>query len=169
MLRLGSLLGSYSLVDKGEYQEWVKSLSVLSASQLSDLSARLKILTPKEFDGKSDFGIRVLQAICDVMTKNNVEVCNIHTLRKSSAFVQSKDKIKDLGTYFEQIDKTRLVQDAILHQAIDLLYHDLVQWKGVAISSHLVLKQIHRIPATLNKAFPGYGPQLLTAIIGKIV
>jgi len=154
-------------LDKVQYQEWVKSLSALSPSQLNDLSARLKILAPKEHDGKSDFGIRVLQAICDVLSKNNVEVCTIHTLRRSSAFVQSKDKIKDLGTYFEQIDKSRLVQDAILRQAIDLLYHDLVQWKGIAISSHTLLRHIHRIPSVLNRNFPGYGPQLLVKIVGK--
>ena len=154
-------------MDKVQYQEWVKSLSALSTGQLNDLSARLKILAPKEHDGKSDFGIRVLQAICDVLSKNNVEVCTIHTLRRSSAFVQSKDKIKDLGTYFEQIDKSKLVQDAILRQAIDLLYHDLIQWKGIAISSHTLLRHIHRIPSVLNRNFPGYGPQLLVKIVGK--
>jgi hypothetical protein len=154
-------------VDKGVYQEWVKNLSRLTSGQLNDLSARLKILAPKEHDGKSDFGTRVLQAVCDVMRKNGTETVKVFTLRKSTAYTTSKNKLEDLRLFFEQVDKSRLVQDAILRQAIDLLYHDLVQWKGIAVSSHLVLKQMHRIPSTLHKHFPGYGPRMLVKILGN--
>ena len=151
------------------YKNWVNELPKLSVGQLSDLSARIKLLAKtaiKDHDGKQVFGDRVLQVICDVMKRNGLETPSPVTLKKSSAYVNAKAKIEDLATYFEKISKQKLVQDSILKVAIDLLVTDMQQWQGVAVSSHSVLKQIHRIPSMLNRSFPGYAASgLLTKIV----
>lgn len=152
-----------------QYQQWVKELPQLSVGQLSELSTRIKLLSKtatNEHTGKQEFGDRVLQAVCDVMKRNNLETPHPVTLKKSSAYVNAKAKIEDLSTYFEKISHLKLVQDSILKVAIELLLFDMLQWQGVAVSSHSLLKQAHRIPSMLNRAFPGYAQSgFLTKIV----
>jgi hypothetical protein len=156
-------------VSPHEYKLWVSKLSSLTSAQRDDLLTRVKLLSKtssKEHVGKQEFGDRVLNTICNVMRKNNVETPNPATLRKSAAYVSSKNKLEDLQTFFESISKSKLVQDAILRESAQLLYHDLLQWQNIAISSHTLLKQIHRIHATLNRHFPGY---LQSGLLTKII
>ena len=142
-----------------QYKIWIGDLPKLTPTQVMDLSTRIKLLAQvsvKEYDGKAEFSNRVLQAVCDVLKKLNVETPSPTMLKKSAAYVSSKDKMQDLIPYFEKASKSKMVQDAILRKGIELLYYDLVAWQGISISSHTLLRQIHRIPSTLNKSFPGY-------------
>ena len=158
-------------MNPNKYKQWVADLSLLTQEQLVDLSARIKMLSNAnntEPSGKQDFGSRVLQAVIAVFRKNRTELPSIVTLRKSPAYKSAKDKIQDLQAFIEPLSKSRLAQDQILKEGIFLLYNDLCQWKGAAISSHLVISQIHRVPASLNKAFPGYAASgLLEKIVGQ--
>jgi len=144
-------------------------LHELDSMQLKDISSRINLLTKsstKIHDGKSNFGARVLQSICDVMRKHNVETPSVATLKKSAAYASARAKFDDLQIFFDKISKSRIIQDAILNEAVQLLYFDLVNWQGVAISSHTLLNQVHRIPATLNRHFPGYA---ISGTLTKIV
>ncbi len=156
-------------MNQEQYKTWVGGLVSLTQEQLADLQSRIKILSStasKETNGKSDFGLRVLQAICDVLRKQGTESPSVHTLKKSSAYVSCNGKMTDLQSFFEGVSKNKLVQDAILKIAIELLYTDLLNWKGVAVSSHTIIKQIHRIPSVLNCHFPGYAQSgLLTKLV----
>jgi hypothetical protein len=154
-------------VNESEYKLWTSRLSLLTSAQRSDAAVRLQLLgNQKENNGKQEFGNRLLQVICDVMKKNNVEIPNPNTLRKSAAYVSARDKINDLSIFFESISKSKLVQDSILREGVQLLYNDLLQWQNIAISSHTLLKQCHRVPSTLNKNYPGYAASgLLTKIV----
>lgn len=150
-----------------EYREWVSKLPLLTSLQKSNVVVRLQLLhNQKDHNGKQEFGNRLLQVICDVMRKNNVETPNPATLRKSAAYVSSMGKFVDLATFFETISQSKIVQDSILREGIQLLYNDLLTWQGIAISSHTLLKQCHRIPATLNRNFPGY---LQSGMLTKII
>ena len=153
-------------MNQEQYKLWVKELPQLSVGQLSDLSSRIKLLaktSTKQHIGKQDFGDRVLQSISIIMRK--VDGASAIALRKSAAYASHKQKIEDLSTFFESISKSKLVQDSILRMAIEYLYVDLLEW-GVPVSSHTMLKQMHRIPATLNKHFPGYAQSgLLTKLV----
>jgi hypothetical protein len=152
------------------YKSWVAQLMFLTPVQIEDVLNRVKVLNiaPLKQPGKSEFGARVIAAICDVLKRNNVEIPSISMLRRSSAYAGSKEKFNDLSSFLEKISRSKIIQDSVLRTAIELLYIDLLQWQGVAISSHTVLQQIHRLPATLHKHFPGYGPELLVKII-KVV
>lgn len=156
-------------MNETNYKEWIAQLPSLTKEQASELVTRVKLLSSgkvKPANGKQEFGDRLLQIICDVMRKNNVETPSPINLRKSAAYGQASGKLQDLQVFFELISKSKLVQDSILKEAVQLLYNDLLQWQGVAISSHTLLKQIHRIPATLNKNYPGYAASgMLTKIV----
>jgi hypothetical protein len=155
-------------MEAAQYKHWLVGLMALTQPQLEDLSSRIKILSKtsqKEFNGKQEFGDRVLQTICDVLRKQGVETTSVSVLRKSSAYANSKGKFDDLAAVFEQVSPAKIVQDQILKEAINLLYFDLLQWK-VSVSSHTILQQIHRIPSVLNKHFPGYAQSgYLTKIV----
>lgn len=158
-------------MNEKQYKDWVKALPELSAAQAQDVSNRLKVLSfaaLREFTGKQLFGDRITQAICSVFTQKGVEHPSVHSLRKSQAYASSKDKFLDLAAFFEKISESRLVQDAILREAIGLLYQDMLQWQGVTISSHTILQHIHRLPATLNRHFPGYASSGLLHKIVKV-
>lgn len=153
-----------------EYKDWISQLPLLTTQQLENLSTRIKLLdktSSKIHGGKQEFGLRVLQAICDTMNKNKVETPTVNTLRRSAAYVAVKLKIQDLQTFFESLSKSKITQDAVLKIAVGLLYENLLTWKGVAVSSHLLLKQIHRLPSVLNQAFPGYSQSGLLVKIVK--
>ena len=155
-------------MNEQQFKLWIAELPKLTVEQHNDLKIRLSLLAamPKDTAGKSDFGIRVLQAIVDVMKKNNVESTSVNVLKKSSAYVAAKPKIENLQIFFESITLSKIVQDQILRMGIDLLYFDLLNWQGFSISSHTILSQIYRVPATLNRAFPGYaGAGLLTKLV----
>lgn len=158
-------------MNEQKYKDWVLQLTKLSSEQLNDLSNRIKLLSfasEKTFDGKADFGVRATEAICKVLRGRGTECPSPNTLRKSQAYVSSRNKFDDLAAFFNKMSSQRLVQDAILVEAIGLLYDDLLQWQGIAISSHTLLQQCHRLPATLNKAFPGYAASGLLSKIVKV-
>lgn len=161
----------YGNLNQTAYKVWVAALPTLSAEQGADILVRLRLLSLtalKEHSGKSDFGPRVLQSICSVMQKIGVDSPSVFVLQKSTAYVSALPKINDLAGYFEKISQSKLEQDAVLKTAIELLYFDLVNWQGIAISPYTLLKQIHRIPATLNRHFPGYvSSGLLLKVIRK--
>ena len=158
-------------MDQETYQNLISKLPSLTVIQLNDLSTRIKLLdktVTKEHVGKQDIGIRILQAICDTLKKHKVETPSVNSLRKSNAYVGSKDKIDDLAIFLESISKSKMVQDQILRVGIDLLYNDLLNW-GLPVSSHTILRQMHRVPATLNRNFPGYSQSgLLSKIVGGV-
>ena len=156
-------------MDQEKYRLWVGELSQLTTAQLADLSVRMKLLAGsahKEHDGKSEFGLRVLQAICDTMRKNNVEAASVHVLKNSTAYKTANGKLDDLAAFFNKVSSSRLIQDAVLKTGTDLLYLDLSNW-NVAVSSHTMFRQVHRIPAILNHNFPGYSSSGLLAKIVK--
>ena len=155
-------------MDQNQYKIWVTQLHTLDFMQVKDVAARLNLLSKakEQHSGKSDFGMRVLEAISSVMKNNNADGASPTTLRKSAAYVASRGKIDDLKIYFEKISKSKLVQDAMLKEAVSLLYFDLLSWQDFSVSSHTLLQQIHRIPSVLNRAYPGYAESgLLTKVV----
>lgn len=156
-------------MEQAQYKCWLAGLPSLTEKQLSELVTRIKLLSKgadKEHTGKQSFQDRFVQTLCSMMSSKGVECPNPTILKKSSAYVSSKDKLKDLASFFETISKSKLVQDSILKIALDQLYNDMLQWKGISVSSHLLLKNAHRIPSTLNRSFPGYAQSgLLTKLV----
>ena len=155
-------------VNDSEYKQWVKQLPNLTSSQASDVCNRVKILkfaSAKEFNGKQEVISRTLQVICDVMNKKGVDCPSVRVLERSSALAASRDKLSNLSRFLDSISKSKLVQNSILSIAVECLYIDLLNW-GVPVSAHTVLQQIHRIPAVLNKSFPGYAA---SGVLHKLV
>lgn len=153
-------------MDATEYADWVKKLPQLSAEQQSDTLTRMKLLgVSASSSGKKEPGDRVVSAICDEFRRLGVEHPSPTVLKKSTAYASSKPKFESVLSFLEGASKQRIVQDALLKHAIDLLYHDLLQW-NVPITAHTLISQIHRIPGTLNRHYPGYAQ---SGLLSKVV
>lgn len=155
-------------MNDAEYKAWVRGLISLSPTQLSDLQGRMKILGPVPA-GPNDnpFVRRVADIIITVLLKYGAESMSPVALAKYAANPKHKTKLEDLAAYLRAVSDKRLVQDKILKVAVGLLYHDLLNWQKVAISPYTLINQIHRIPATINRHFPGYAASgMLEIIVG---
>lgn len=141
-----------------QYREWIKGAASLTTPQIKDLTNRIKVLSNvrSDFSGKQDFGDRVLNAVADVLRKKHVDAPSVNLMRKSAAYAVSKEKAVALSNFIALCSHSKLVQDRILRLGLSLLYDDMLQWQNVTVSPHTLLQQIHRIPATLNRHFPGY-------------
>ena len=142
-----------------QYKKWVSELPSLSAEQLGNLNSRIKLLfdvSVIEHKGKQEFGMRLMHSLCSTLKKHRVETPSVHTLAKSPAYASAKGKVQDLANFFENISKSKLVQDSILNIGVEQLYFEMIAWKGCTIGSHTILRNVHRIPSCLHKAFPGY-------------
>jgi hypothetical protein len=158
-------------MEQQQYNQWVAALPSLTSNQVKDLAARMKVLNQlpanKIHDGKTLFSELVIDAICQTLKKLNVDTPSPKALIKSSAYVSAQGKMDDLSEFFKKASSKRIVQLSLLKVAVELLYQDMVNWQGVAVSAHTILAQIHRLPAVLNRAFPGYADTGCLAAIVK--
>ena len=144
------------------FNKIVQSLPTLSATERGSLLERLKLLqsisSPKEAatNGKRDIESRVLTIVCNTLRELGVEYPSLDVLRKSSAYPSFQRKLPDLLEFLSHVSDSRVQQDALLKIALELLYNDMVNWQDAVISAHTLMSHIHRIPATVNRHFPGY-------------
>jgi hypothetical protein len=140
----------------GDYHQWIVQLPVLTSEQLNDVRTRIGLLKSHPAAGASgarDFSDIVLEAITDVTRKLNIETASFTRLKKNAAYGPYKAKANDLKKTFAGM--TRVQQTSILNMAVELLYNDMLEW-GIAVSAVTLMRHIHRLPATINKHFPGY-------------
>lgn len=106
------------------------------------------------FSPKSLENNDILGAICDFMAFSGVETPHFGVLQRLSnkAF---EDKIPAIASYLGSSDLTKLQRRAILFVGVQLLYDNLCEM-GIAVTSRTLMSHIHRLPACLNRAFPGY-------------
>jgi hypothetical protein len=98
--------------------------------------------------------VLVLEAIAGVLGGVGVEHCSVTMLQKSPQYSSFARKIPVLMQYMNGLN-TRNEKRAFLCEAVRLLYEDLCGM-NIAVSARTVMAHAHRIPAVVNKAFPGY-------------
>lgn len=144
------------------YIRLLQTLPNLSQEQRINLVQRLKMLESisknekNGNNGKRDDTSRVLESICTVLARIGVEYPSVDVLRKSSSFAAFQRKLPDLFKFLSRVGPARLAQDALLKIGLQLLYYDIVSFKDATVSAHTLMSHIHRVPAVINRAFPGY-------------
>ncbi len=107
-----------------------------------------RVLTASEMD---DW---VLVGITDYMRSNQLDLSGIQQLTSGKHYDTYKTKLPPVQNYLRNAGN-KTAQRALLRLGIGLLHHDMVQL-GWAVSSRLMMAHIHRLPAVINRAFPGY-------------
>lgn len=129
-------------------------LSQLTADELSSLRSRISALASlggvSFTNSNADL---VLEAICDYLTSKGLEHPYPNQLRKSPQYRSFANKCDAVILYLGT--KVRIEQRALLALGVDLLYKNLGDI-GIAVTSRTMMAHIHRLPACMNRAFPGY-------------
>lgn len=137
-------------------QTIIDLLPQLSAEELNSVSSRISALrnisSPRSMDNDENWA---LQCVCDVLASIGVEYPLVGTLQKVIDRPTFRVKLVEINHFFNKSKLNRIERRAVLMIGIELLYTNM-QEIGIPVSSRTLILQFHRIPAILNKNFPGY-------------
>lgn len=146
---------------KDELRNIIGKLPSFSAEERAQLSAALAATgslgksakTAKTEDSDADL---VLDALCSTVRKLGVENTSPNMLKKVPQYNAFRDKCATVRAFVMKSGcATRLEQQALLALGFELLYSERAVF-GNAISSRVLMAQVHRIPSLIDAHFPGY-------------
>jgi hypothetical protein len=133
-------------------------LPKLTESERATLSTRLKALhqfgSGARTPTASYHSDEVLGAVAELLRGHGIEFVSVPVLARM-ADKQFSGKLPSLFKFLAAQHPNRIGQRSLLLLGLDLLYRDLSK-AGVAVTAKVLLANVHRIPATLDKHFPGY-------------
>lgn len=80
----------------------------------------------------------------------------VHVLRKSRIYPSFAQKLPAVMTWIKHALERRVEQQALLNVALTLMRHDLAAQGTITVSPTLIMSNIHMLPATIDRHFPGY-------------
>lgn len=137
----------------------------LDTSQLETVRSFASMLIGNGLSAKSapdeakseDMHRMLLEIICAQMKLVGADFSSHVMLSKTPAYRAFQRKLDEQLLEFMRaaVEKNRISLRALFSLAVDLLYQNLVAM-SVPVSARTMMNHIHRIPAVLNAAFPGY-------------
>lgn len=103
----------------------------------------------------TDDALFLLASISDVLRQNGLEFADVSMLQRSNSFASFRNKTPGLMEYLSNAAQMRQHQLAIFRLGVWLLYKDMTS-RGLAVSARTLMNSVHRVPAVINAAFPGY-------------
>lgn len=150
------------------YDQVVAALPHLTPEERGKIKQRLDMLqsiastqtlTAAVEDAKpatgSDLADDLLAAICAEVMRASGERANPHQLRRTPQFRSFREKAEALEPFVRDNTSDRTERRALLSVAVRLLY-DTIVTEGLAASARTLMLHVHRAPAVLDRAFPGY-------------
>lgn len=141
-------------------------LHKLAISDLQEVSSQAKGLLNHRNAGPASDGVFVLDVMREVLAHNGIEFPNLPRVRSSSDWTPFAEKSEDVMLFIRTHIRETNKQRAMLKMGICLLYNNLCSM-NVPISARTVMRQIHRVPAVINRAFPGYAVCGLLHVVVK--
>jgi hypothetical protein len=161
-------------------KEIIRELPKLSQTDLHLLSIRISALKSIGLPQvRQDFDdMAILDCIQKTMSSGRIDFSSLYDLKYSSQYRTFSRKVPALMDYLSKITLVTPVQEcgskrmkkyAATMLGVLLLAENMKEL-SLPVSSRLVMAQIHRIPAVINKAFPGYAQSgMLHLILRKYV
>jgi len=150
-------------------------LPKLDSDELSELRKRITALSSlggsPEVDGKAG-ALRdtraemIMEAINHVMSSLGADSASVFVMRRTADYPRLKQKVDSLFEYMRKITGNRVEQQHLLNMSVEMLYQDLVEL-GIPVTALTIMRHIHRIPAVMNKQFPGYAEAGVLSMILK--
>jgi len=131
----------------------IAALPELSISQLRQIRAIVDLRLKTERDPESSFELMVLECITNAL-RPHIHV-SMRICMNSAAYPSFRDKIPDLEKVFERDGLSRLKLMWLLSFAI----REMIRWgqkRGMFIDHTFIMTNVHRLPAHINRSFPGY-------------
>lgn len=142
----------------------LRQLPNLSNEELVRVSSACKALGSLPSDGEvrsaptvgvdSDVTL-VLDALVSFLNDKGLEFSSRKQLSSSRMFKSFSAKVPAVMVYARSVARSRNSLRAFFRLSFALLYEDILTM-NVAVSSVTLMSHVHRIPAVINKAFPGY-------------
>jgi hypothetical protein len=137
------------------YREVLRLLPTLTGAELAQVQSAIKALGaigPAQDDSAS----QVLKCLCNLLQKRGLEFPQPSVLMKMSIYPAYKRKVPALLQYLQHAGlATKVQQWAALSIGFGLLYDSLTA-QGLACDASVLMRQVHRLPALINREFPGY-------------
>lgn len=150
-----------------EFETICKLLPALSAEQLGQIRARAAILAQSagknasagfpdapERHPESDADI-ILAELAGFLRDQGAEFASLPMLRGASNYRSFAAKVPGTMEFFRTITTNRVKLRALIRIAISFLYKDLHRM-GTVASARTMMSHWHRVPAIINRNFPGY-------------
>lgn len=160
------------------FTEVIRLLPELSAQELSQVKTRVGSLvevtkdtseTADEPDNgrlKSHANLQVVEQICSAMNRHGLMTSVAIARRHVDANADVKRKINLAMTFIRKAIPDRRGQVIILNIGLDLLLENM-RSLGLAVTANTMLNHLHRLPAVIDQAFPGYAQLGLLKLIVK--
>ena len=103
----------------------------------------------------SDDEREILDVIIRYSVDRAIDLSGLNQLARSSEIGKFRLKVPGVRKFMDSAGLKRNQRRSLLYVAIGLVHQDLVDI-GVAVSSRVLMRHIHRIPALLNRQFPNY-------------
>jgi hypothetical protein len=142
-----------------------KQMLGLSSAELAELRqfATLNMATggsrSSAAEAKSeDIAVEFLHAIARTLQSRNLDYTQPGSMQKVQAFASYRSKLVNDGIadwLNAVVKKNRVARSGLLTLLASLLCDDLIE-KGRPVHARAMMLHAHRIPAVLNRAFPGY-------------
>lgn len=147
-----------------DVKEIIASLPRLSPEERSQVAAAAKALASNAplKAGKGEF---VLQCIVATAEMQGLELRPPESLRRSTSYVGFTDKAVKLETWLANAVDDRTAQRALLMLGLRLLVEN-IRDMNLNVGSSMLMRHIHRLPAVMDRHFPGYYE---AGVLGMIV
>lgn len=156
MTNLTDILAALPHLQPHERQQLRKALDVLNGHAPLEPPNLAQRIPRQELTADQH---RVLEALRRFMKRRGAEMVVMSQLRTDTEF---QDKVTALFAFIHKITTNRQEEAAMLSLGFDLVYDDMVargsklnELRTVA-TAQAILNRIDRIPALINRQFPGY-------------
>lgn len=158
-------IGLLSANERVQLRDYLKSLTAIDPAQ-----GALPLGVRKEVDTTKADADKLLQIVCDVIRARGAEHAIPAMLKATPQYRSFAEKVPQViafaQTAFPGGARREMFERALLHNGVSLLFEDLRRM-GIAITARTLMSHIHRVPAVINAAYPGYAEAgLLSKIVG---
>lgn len=144
---------------KQDLDRLLRLLPALTAQEKAQAATQLKALT--QFDQAASPGSNidedlVLESVHEVLANRGVDFTPPSIMRRRSrGFTVFQKKLPAIMQFIRQATNSRQQERWLLCKGVEALYDHLVGL-NVPVSHATILRNIHSVPAVINRAYPGY-------------
>jgi hypothetical protein len=152
-------IGKLPRKDQDDLASYLKAIRSLPGSNPSAGSGKVH-------DGKASIEDLLLEEIVSFARGKGIEFLSVERLRASSNMPTARAKLSEgLEDYIRSAcSGNRVEHRAFIKLAVSLVFKEMADLR-LAASARTILNYIHRIPAVVNKSFPGYAASGMLHII----
>ena len=106
----------------------------------------------------------ILEVISDFLREQGIEYAGVQKLKGMANFRAFAEKVPESMKYFRSASRNRTKQRALIRMGCRLLFQDMNRM-SISPSVRTLMNHWHRVPAVINRSFPGYAHSGLLGLL----